>query len=130
MKTPLIILILAVIHVWGAESMTTIAKNTDCVESLENEVIGIIYQGSMKNAPMEDLTGRINRSFERKCDTDPKEVIPVKTKITMKDCVRKLENQIIKLVQSSATNQDQEETVRFLARHISQNFDHCKSLEK
>ncbi|MBV5279108.1 MAG: hypothetical protein J0647_08785, partial [Campylobacteraceae bacterium] len=42
---------------------------SDCVESLQNEIIGIIYSNSIKkDTSVEALTEKINKTFEKDCD--------------------------------------------------------------
>ena len=73
MKKIILGLMVASSVVLSAEAPVKLAVN-DCVESLQNEIIGIIYSNSIKkNHSVEALTEKINKTFEKECDTNATE---------------------------------------------------------
>lgn len=132
MKKIVLAALLLIASVWADGHKMAVVDNVDCVESLENEIIGIIYKGKVKNAPIDDLTGKINKTFDKNCDTPEKaeKVVVIKKTADIKDCVENLEDEIIKMIKTSPKDSNQEVSVKILIENVSQNFEDCKDPEK
>ena len=115
----------------------------DCVESLQNEVIGIIYSNSIKkDTSVEALTEKINKTFEKDCDinaTDEKTLKKAKLRaeeekntvseyILILDttkggeaCIETLQNEIAKIVHSDPDKKGKEKAVKLIIKGDSAN---------
>lgn len=115
----------------------------DCIESLQNEVIGIIYSNSIKkDASVEALTQKINKTFEKDCDinaTDEK--TQRKAKLAAEEeknttaeytivldatngseaCIETLQNEIAKIVHSDSDKKVKEKAVKLIIKGDSVN---------
>ena len=118
-------------------------SSADCVESLQNEVIGIIYSNSIKkDTSVEALTEKINKTFEKDCDintTDEK--TQKKARLTAEEeknatheyilildttkggeaCIETLQNEIAKIVHSDSDKKGKEKAVKLIIKGDSAN---------
>jgi len=109
----------------------------DCIESLQNEVLGIIYSNSIKKeGSLEELTEKINKSFEKDCDvnvTETKEerkarllaeeknaseeyILILDTSKDGQDCVETLQNEIAKIVHTDSDKKGKDKKVRLIIK--------------
>ncbi|MDD3342388.1 MAG: hypothetical protein PHR87_02305 [Sulfurospirillaceae bacterium] len=127
MRKILLSLVLASSVMISADVPVKLAAN-DCIESLQNEVIGIIYSNSIKkDKSIEQLTEKINKTFEKDCDvnsTENKEqrkaklleeekanatvehVLILDTTKNSDDCIETLQSEISKIVHSNKENKN------------------------
>lgn len=111
---------------------------SDCVESLQNEIIGIIYSNSIKkDTSVEALTEKINKTFEKDCDlntTDDKAqrkakllqeeeknttneyILILDTTKSGDDCIETLQNEISKIVHSDSDKKGKEKAIRLIIK--------------
>lgn len=136
MKRIIAMLLIALSLVWGAERSK---KQTpeDCIESLQNEIIGIIYSNSIKkDGSLEELTQKINKSFEKECDlntTETKEerkarllaeeknatqeyILILDTTQSSEDCIETLQHEIAKIVHTDSDKKTKEKKVRLVVK--------------
>lgn len=110
----------------------------DCIESLQNEVIGIIYSNSIKkDASIEELTEKINKTFEKDCDTNATEdkeqrkarlleeeeknatqeyILILDTTQGSEECIESLQNEIAKIVHTDSDKKVKEKKVRLIIK--------------
>lgn len=111
---------------------------SDCVESLQNEIIGIIYSNSIKkDTSVEALTEKINKTFEKDCDlntTDDKVqrkakllqeeeknttgeyILILDTTKGSEECIETLQNEISKIVHSDSDKKGKEKAIRLIIK--------------
>lgn len=111
---------------------------SDCVESLQNEIIGIIYSNSIKkDTSVEVLTEKINKTFEKDCDlntTDDKAqrkakllqeeeknttgeyILILDTTKGSEECIESLQNEISKIVHSDSDKKGKEKAIRLIIK--------------
>jgi hypothetical protein len=103
----------------------------DCAESLENEIIGIIYSGQMKGEQADALSTKIKRSFEQRCteaEAAGDRVLVIEKTADIKDCIKNLENEILGIISSSPDQSVQEMDIKILIDNVSQNFEECRAV--
>jgi len=113
------------VTLFGADQTTV---NQDCVEGLENEIIGIIYSGKTKGVPKDVVTKKVSRTFDQRCadaEADGKKVIAVQKTADVKECVTRLEDEILRII-NEAPEGIQELDLKILIDNVSQNFQECK----
>ena len=137
MKRIVLGLIVASSIAFSAEAPVKLAAN-DCVESLQNEIIGIIYSNSIKkNNSVEALTEKINKTFEKDCDvnaTEDKEarkarllseedkntsgeyILILDTTKGSEDCIENLQNEIAKIVNSPVESKKKEKAIKLIIK--------------
>lgn len=115
----------------------------DCVESLQNEVIGIIYSNSIKkDTSVEALTEKINKTFEKDCDINTTDEKTQKKAQLLKEeeknvpseyilildttkggeaCIETLQNEIAKIVHSDSDKKGKEKAVKLIIKGDSTN---------
>lgn len=115
----------------------------DCVESLQNEVIGIIYSNSIKkDTSVEALTEKINKTFEKDCDINATDEKTQKKAQLLKEeeknatneyilildttkggeaCIETLQNEIAKIVHSDSDKKGKEKAVKLIIKGDSTN---------
>ncbi len=123
--------------VLSAEAPVKLAVN-DCVESLQNEIIGIIYSNSIKkNHSVEALTEKINKTFEKDCDTNATEdkdarkarllkeedkntsgeyVLILDTTKGSEDCIENLQNEISKILNTPVESKKKEKAIKLIIK--------------
>ena len=102
--------------------------NQDCVEGLENEIIGIIYSGKTRGVPKDEVTKKVSRTFEQRCadaEAEGKQVIAVQKTADVRECVSQLEAEILKII-NEAPEGIRELDLKILIDNVSQNFQECK----
>lgn len=117
--------LVAGVTLFGADQTT---HNQDCVEGLENEIIGIIYSGKTKGVGKEEVTKKVSRSFEQRCaaaEAGGKQVIAVKKTADVKECVTRLEEEILRIINETPEG-IQELDLKILIDNVSENFQECK----
>lgn len=113
------------VALFGADQTTV---NQDCVEGLENEIIGIIYSGKTRGVGKDEVTKKVSRTFEQRCsaaEAEGKQVIAVKKTADVKECVTQLEEEILRII-NEAPEGIQELDLKILIDNVSQNFQECK----
>jgi len=107
-----------------ALSMFVFAKDKkvegDCVESLENEIIGIVYKSVVVEkkhpAVIEKAKVKIDKTLEKDC---LKEVVKEKNsskkeveKNYDQDCIDELQNEIIKIIEADEKHPDKDKILK------------------
>lgn len=111
----------------------------DCVESLQNDIIDIIYSNStQKDNSVENLTEKINKTFEKDCDmnttneksqkkvdllkeeakkdTSVPYVIILDTTQSGENCIETFQNEISKIVNSDPENKNKEKAIKVIIK--------------
>jgi len=85
------------VSLFGASQTTT---NSDSIEGLENEIIGIIYSGKTRGVLKEEVIKKVSRTFEQRCadaKSQGKQSIVVQKTADVKEHVTQLENEILSI---------------------------------
>ncbi|MDD2383489.1 MAG: hypothetical protein PHN18_04820 [Sulfurospirillaceae bacterium] len=137
MKKIVLGLIVAGSIAFSAEAPVKLAVN-DCVESLQNEIIGIIYSNSIKKThSVEALTEKINKTFEKDCDTNATEdkearkarllkeedkntsdeyVLILDTTKGSEDCIENLQNEIAKIINTPVDTKKKDKAIKLIIK--------------